>query len=151
LSHGYSTPPRKQEEKRARTWQTTARRKTNHPGPNHHGATRQEGISQHKQHLTQKGVAPQRTHESIAAFVRRVQIAVATTSREAISHTENYVKEEDNPLWNDRTEKYIAAWAIFNTRDVARPWTDTEKETIAARNQEYRREQQQETMYKCRR
>jgi hypothetical protein len=83
-----------------------------------------------------KGVAPQRPHESIAAFITRVQIAVATTSREAISHTANYVKEEDNPLWNDRTEKYIAAQEVFDTRAVARPWTDAEKETIAARNQE---------------
>jgi ElaB/YqjD/DUF883 family membrane-anchored ribosome-binding protein len=48
--------------------------------------------------LNPKGVAPQRPHESIAAFVTRVQIAVSRTSREAISHTKKYVKEEDNPL-----------------------------------------------------
>jgi hypothetical protein len=56
-----------------------------------------------------KGVAPQSPHESIAAFVTRVQIAVAMTSRESIAHTGNFVKDKDNPRWNKRTEKYIAA------------------------------------------
>jgi hypothetical protein len=34
---------------------------------------------------------------------------------------------------------------------VARPWTDVEKRTIAARNHEYGREQQKTAMYECRR
>jgi hypothetical protein len=97
-----------------------------------------------------KSVAHQRPHKSITAFVTRVEIAVATKSREEISHRKNYVKEEDNPLWNDWTKKYIAAQAVFDARAVARPWTDVEKETIAARNQEYGREQQQAAMYECR-
>jgi hypothetical protein len=51
----------------------------------------------------------QKPNESIAAFVTRVQNAVATTSREAITNKANDVKEEDKPKWTNHTEKYLAA------------------------------------------
>jgi hypothetical protein len=98
-----------------------------------------------------RAVAPQRPNESMSAYVPQVQNAVATTNREAILNAANHVKEEDEPLWTDRTEKYIAAQAVFDARAAARPWTNAEKESIAARNLEYGREQQQAAMYKCRR
>jgi hypothetical protein len=52
-----------------------------------------------------RAVTPQRQNKNITAFVTWVENAVATISREAISNTANYVKEEDKPLWNDRTKK----------------------------------------------
>jgi hypothetical protein len=42
----------------------------------------------------------QKLNESIAAFVTRVQNAVAMTSREALT---NYVKHKDKLKWNDHT------------------------------------------------
>jgi hypothetical protein len=54
----------------------------------------------------------QKLNESIAAFVTRVQNAVATTSREALTNKANNVKEKDKPKWNNHTEKYLAAQAV---------------------------------------
>jgi hypothetical protein len=85
----------------------------------------------------QKGVAPQRPQESIAAYVTRVQMAVATTSGEAIAYTGDFVKDSNTPRWNNRTKKYITAQAVFDARAVARPWTDGEMAKIASRINEY--------------
>jgi hypothetical protein len=93
----------------------------------------------------------QKSNESIAAFVTRVQNAVATTSREALTNKANDVKDKDKPKWNDHTEKYLAAQAVYDARAVATPWTPAEKEAIEARNREYRQEQQEAARYKCRR
>jgi hypothetical protein len=79
----------------------------------------------------------QKPNESIAAFVTRVQNAVATTSREALTNKANDIKEKDKPKWNDHTEKYLAAQAVYNAGAVAMPWTPAEKEAIEARNKEY--------------
>jgi hypothetical protein len=83
----------------------------------------------------------QKPNKSIAAFATRVQNAVATTSREAITNKANNVKEQDEPKWTDRTEKYLAAQAVYNARAVGTPWTAAEKEAIEARNLEYGHEQ----------
>jgi hypothetical protein len=93
----------------------------------------------------------QKPNESVAAFVTRVQKAVATTSREAITNKANNVKEEDKPKWTHHTEKYLAAQAVYNARAVGTPWTAAEKEAIEARNLEYRHEQQEAARYECRR
>jgi hypothetical protein len=45
----------------------------------------------------QKGVAPQKPQETIAAYVTSVQMAVATTSGLAIAYTGN-VKQDSNTL-----------------------------------------------------
>jgi hypothetical protein len=76
----------------------------------------------------------QKSNESIAAFVTRLQNAVATTSREALTNKANGVKEKDEPKLNDRTEKYLAAQAVYDARAVLTPWTPAEKEAIDARN-----------------
>jgi hypothetical protein len=65
----------------------------------------------------------QKSNESIAAFVTRVQNTVATTSREALTNKAKDVKEKDEPKWNDHTEKYLAARAVYDARAVAMPWT----------------------------
>jgi hypothetical protein len=90
-------------------------------------------------------------NESIAAFVTRVQNAVATTSRKALTNKANDVKEKDKPKWNDHTEKYLAAQAVYDARAVATPWTLAEKEAIEARNREFGQEQQEAARYECRR
>jgi hypothetical protein len=100
----------------------------------------------------QKGVAPQKPQETIAAYVTRVQMAVATTSGEAIAYTGNVKQDSNTPRWNNRASaKCITAQAVFNKRAVERPWTDGELSKIAGRNDEYGREQQQAAKYKCRR
>jgi hypothetical protein len=99
----------------------------------------------------QKGVAPQKPQETIAAYVTRVQMAVPTTSRQSIAYTGNFVKDSNTPRWNNRTAKYITARAVFDERAVERPWTDRELAKINSRNNEYRREQQQAARYECRR
>jgi hypothetical protein len=76
---------------------------------------------------------------------------VATTSREAITNKANDVKEEDKPQWTDRTDKYLAAQAVYNARAVANPWTAAEKEAIEASNLEYGHVQQEAPRYECRR
>jgi hypothetical protein len=76
---------------------------------------------------------------------------VATTSREALTNKANVVKEKDEPKWNDHTEKYLAAQAVYDTRAVATPWTPAEKEAIEARNRELGQEQQEAERYECRR
>jgi hypothetical protein len=83
----------------------------------------------------------QKGNESIAAFVTRVQNAVATTSREALTNKANNVKEKDEPKWNNHTEKYLAAQAVYDARAVATPWTPAEKEAIDACNREFGEEQ----------
>jgi hypothetical protein len=90
----------------------------------------------------QKGVAPQKPQETIAAYVTRVQMAVAMTSREAIAYRGNFVMDSNTPRWNNRTTKYITAQAVFDERAVERPWTDTELAKINSRNNKYGREQQ---------
>jgi hypothetical protein len=75
----------------------------------------------------QKGVSPQKPQETIAAYVTRVQMAVATTSGEAITCTGNFVKDSNTPRWNNRTAKYLAAQTVFDKRAVDRPWTDREE------------------------
>jgi hypothetical protein len=45
----------------------------------------------------------QKPNESIAAFVTRVQNAVATTSREALTNKANDINEKDKPKWTDHT------------------------------------------------
>jgi hypothetical protein len=100
----------------------------------------------------QKGVAPQKTQETIAAYVTRVQMAVATTSGEAIAYTGNVKQDSNTPRWNNRASaKCITIQAVFDKRAVDRPWVDREMTKIAARNDEYGREQQQAARYKCRR
>jgi hypothetical protein len=54
----------------------------------------------------------QKPNKSIAAFVTRVQNAVATTSREAIRNKANNVKEQYKPKWTNHTKKYLAAQAV---------------------------------------
>jgi hypothetical protein len=93
----------------------------------------------------------QKPNESIAAFVTRVQNAVATTSREALTNKVNNVKDKDEPKWKEHTEKYLAAQAVYDARAVATPWTPAEKEAIKARNKEYGHEQQEAARYECRR
>jgi hypothetical protein len=51
-------------------------------------------------------------------------MAVSTTSGEEIAYTGDFVKDNNTPRWNNRTEKYITAQAVFNARAVARSWTD---------------------------
>jgi hypothetical protein len=85
----------------------------------------------------------QKPNLSIAAFVTCVQNAVATTSREALTNKANDAKEKDELKWNDHTEKYLAAQAVYNARALATPWTAAEKEAIKARNKEYGHEQQE--------
>jgi hypothetical protein len=63
----------------------------------------------------------------------------------------NGVKDKDEPKWNDHTEKYLAAQAVYDARAVATPWTPAEKEAIEARNREYRQEPQEAARYECRR
>jgi hypothetical protein len=63
----------------------------------------------------------QKSNESIAAFVTRVQNTVETTSWEALTNKANNVKEKYKPKWNDHTEKYLAAQAVYNARAVATP------------------------------
>jgi hypothetical protein len=60
-----------------------------------------------------------KSNESIAAFVTHVQNAVATTSREALTNKANNLKEKEEPKWNDHTEKYLAAQAVYDARAVA--------------------------------
>jgi hypothetical protein len=84
----------------------------------------------------QKGVAPQKPQETITAYVTRVQMAVATTSGEAIAYTGNFVKDSITPRWNNRTAEYITAQAVFDERAVERPWTDRELAKIASSNNE---------------
>jgi hypothetical protein len=93
----------------------------------------------------------QKAYKSIAAFVTRVQNAVATTSREALTYKANNVNENDEPKWNNHTEKYLAAQAVYDARAVATPWTPAEKEAIEARKRELGQEQQEAAKYKCRR
>jgi FtsZ-binding cell division protein ZapB len=62
----------------------------------------------------------QKPNESIAAFVTRVQNAVATTSREALTNNANNVKEKE-PKWTDHTKKYLAAQAVYDARAVETP------------------------------
>jgi hypothetical protein len=50
----------------------------------------------------QKRVAPQRPQEIIAAYVTRVQMAVATTRGEAIAYTGDFVKDSNTPRLNNR-------------------------------------------------
>jgi hypothetical protein len=69
----------------------------------------------------QKGVAPQKPQETIAAYVTRVQMAVATTSGEAIAYTGNSKKDINTARWNNRTPKCITAQAVFDKRAVERP------------------------------
>jgi hypothetical protein len=83
----------------------------------------------------------QKGNESIAAFVTLVQNAVATTSREALTNKANNVKEKDEPKWNNHTEKYLAAQAVYDARAVATPWTPAEKEAIDVCNREFGEEQ----------
>jgi hypothetical protein len=83
----------------------------------------------------------QKANESIAAFVTRVQNAVATTSRKALTNKANNVKEKDEPKWKDHTEKHLAAQAVYDARAVATPWTPAEKEAIDACNREFSQEQ----------
>jgi hypothetical protein len=78
-------------------------------------------------------------------------MAVSTTSGEEIAYTGDFVKDNNTPRWNNRTEKYITAQAVFNARAVARSWTDGEMAKIESRNNEYGREQQQAARYECRR
>jgi hypothetical protein len=99
----------------------------------------------------QKGVAPQKPQETIAAYVTRVQMDVATTSRDAITCTGNFVKDSNTPRWNNRTAKYLAAQTVFDKRAVDRPWTDREQAKINSRNNKYGREQQEAARYECRR
>jgi hypothetical protein len=99
----------------------------------------------------QKGVALQKPQETIAAYVTRVQMAVATTSGKAIAYTGNFVKDSNTPRWNNRTAKYLTAQTVFDKRAVERPWTDTEMEKINSRNNKYGRKQQQAAQYECRR
>jgi hypothetical protein len=99
----------------------------------------------------QKGEAPQKPQETIAAYATRVQMAVATTSGEAIAYTGNVKQDSNTPQWNNRASaKCITAQAVFEKRAVERPWTHNELTTIAARNDEYGREQQQAVRYECR-
>jgi hypothetical protein len=76
---------------------------------------------------------------------------VATTSSKALTNKANDVKEKDKPKWNGRTEKYLAAQAVYDARAVATPWTPAEKEAIEARNREFGQEQQEAARYECRR
>jgi hypothetical protein len=92
----------------------------------------------------------QKSNESIAAFDTRVQNAVATTSREALTNKANDVKEKDEPKWNNHTEKYLAAQSVYDARAVGTPWTPAEKEVIEAHNREFGQEQQEATRYECR-
>jgi hypothetical protein len=85
------------------------------------------------------------------SLVTRVQNAVATTSREALTNKANDVKDKDKPKRNDHTKKCLAAQAVYNARAVATPWTPAEKEAIKARNREYGQEQQEAARYECRR
>ncbi len=96
------------------------------------------------------GVAPQKPQETIAAYVTRVQMAVTTTSGEAIAYTGNFVKDSNTPRWKNRTAKYITAQAVFDERAVERPWTDRELAKITSCNNKYGREQQQAVRYECR-
>jgi hypothetical protein len=89
----------------------------------------------------------QKSNESIAAFVTRVQNAVAMTTREALTNKANNIKEKDKPKWNDHTDKYLAA---YDARAVATPWTPAEKEAINARNRKFGQEQQEAARYECR-
>jgi hypothetical protein len=124
---------------------TQTRRRTANPDWDD-AATIARGIAT----FDQKGVAPQKPQETIAAYVTRVQISVATTSGEAIAYTGNFVKDSNTPRWNNRTAKYLAAQTVFNKRAVERPWTDRELAKINSRNNEYGREQQQAARYECR-
>jgi hypothetical protein len=99
----------------------------------------------------QKGVAPQKPQETIAAYVTRVQMAIATTNREAITCTGNFVKDSNTPRWNNRTAKYLAAQTVFDKRAVERPWTDREQAKINSCNNKYGQEQQEAARYECRR
>jgi hypothetical protein len=99
----------------------------------------------------QKGVAQQKPQETIAAYVTRVQMAIATTNREAITCTGNFVKDSNTPRWNNRTAKYLAAQTGFDKRAVERPWTDREQAKINSRNNKYGQEQQEAARYECRR
>jgi hypothetical protein len=72
-------------------------------------------------------------------------------SREALTNKANNVTDKEEPKWNDHTEKYLAAQAVYNARAVATPWTPAEKEAIKARNREYGQEQQEAARYECRR
>jgi hypothetical protein len=78
-------------------------------------------------------------------------VEVATTSREALTNKANNVKEKDELKWNNHTEKYLAAQAVYNARAVATPWTRAEKEAIDVRNREFGQEQQEAARYECRR
>jgi hypothetical protein len=93
----------------------------------------------------------QKLNESMAAFVTSVQNAVATTSRKVLTNKANNVKEKDELKWNNHTEKYLAAQAVYDARAVATPWTPAEKEAIKACNREFRQEQQEAARYECRR
>jgi hypothetical protein len=74
-----------------------------------------------------KGVAPQKPQETIAAYVTRVQMAVATTSGEAIAYTGNVKPDSNTPRWNNRaSEKCITAQAVFKKRAVERLLTPAE-------------------------
>jgi hypothetical protein len=124
--------------------------------PNHKG---EEGEPPGNDHVNggiatfdKKRVAPQKPQETIAAYVTRVQMAVATTSGEAIAYTRNVKQDSNTPRWNNRASaKCITAQAVFDKRAVERPWMDRELTKIAARNDEYGHEQQQAARYECRR
>jgi hypothetical protein len=72
-------------------------------------------------------------------------------SRKALTNKANDVKEKDELKWNDHTEKYLAAQAVYDARAVATPWTPAEKEAIEASNKEFEQEQQEAARYECRR
>jgi hypothetical protein len=84
----------------------------------------------------------QKSNESIAAFVTRVQNAVATTTREALTNTANDIKEEYTPMWADRREKRIAAQAIIDGGRVNQ-MTAVEKATLLKAYREFGQESQQ--------
>jgi hypothetical protein len=95
-----------------------------------------------------KGVAPQKPQETIAAYFTRVQMSVATTSREAIAYTGNVGQDSNTPRWNNRaSKKCITAQAVLKNSAVERPWTHAELAKIAARNDKYRQEQHEAARY----
>jgi hypothetical protein len=93
----------------------------------------------------------QKPNESVAAFGTRVQNAVATTNREALTNKTKDVKEKYEPKWTNHIEKYLAAQAVYDARALGTPCTVAEKEAIEARNKEYGHEQQEDARYECRR
>jgi hypothetical protein len=93
----------------------------------------------------------QKLNESFAAFVTRVQNAVQRRAGKHSQTRQTTSKKKDKPKWNNHTEKYLAAQAVYDYRAVAMPWTRAEKEAIKARNREFGQEQQEAARYECRR